>query len=85
MTERIKEILHSKSRVVGYRQTAILIEDGQIGEVLIAADADESFKSKVSEFCKKFGVPVTVAAPMAAMGKECGIEVGAGVVGVMKA
>ena len=71
--------------MVGYKQTAILIEDGQIGEVLIATDAEESFKRKVNELCVKYGVAVTAAAPMAAMGKECGIEVGAAVVGVRKA
>ena len=85
MTEEILKLLRSGRSVVGVKQTIIAVETGKVECVLLAADADKRFKQRVTGICEKYRVPVLPAPPRASLGRECGIEVGAAVVGIRKA
>lgn len=62
---------------IGTKQTMKMVELGQAAEVLVAKDADSRITTKVVQLCRKSGVPVTYVDSMRALGKACGIEVGA--------
>ena len=85
MDDETIKLLHSNRRIIGLKQTVIAVESGQIETVLLAADAEEHIKQRVTVVCKRHNVTVISAPPRAAMGRECGIDVGAAVVGVRKA
>ncbi|MDR1092766.1 MAG: ribosomal L7Ae/L30e/S12e/Gadd45 family protein [Clostridiales bacterium] len=84
MTEEIRRLLRAGNRVVGLKQTVILIESGLAGRVVLARDADEHFQIRVALLCKTHGVPIETVSSRAVLGRECGIDVGAGVVGLKR-
>ena len=82
--DRLKALLRSDAKVVGLKQTILQIEDGLIAEVLLASDADEHIKQRVAIVCGKCKIPIVTAPSKVLMGRECGIDVGAAVVGIRK-
>ncbi|MFK7697369.1 ribosomal L7Ae/L30e/S12e/Gadd45 family protein [Paenibacillus sp. HJGM_3] len=64
---------------IGTKQTTKMIEQGLVGEVFVAKDADPRITMKIVNLCKKMGVLVTYVDSMKLLGKACGIEVGAAV------
>ena len=82
MNDEIIKLLRSDRRIIGLKQTVIAVESGQIELVLLAADAEEHIKQRATAVCKRHNVPVVSAPPRAVMGRECGIDVGAAVVGI---
>ena len=84
MTEEIRKLLQSPGRIIGAKQTIIAVENGQIGRIILAADADEPFKQRIIGIAVKHGVPITGVPARAMLGRECGIDVGAAVVGIRK-
>ena len=71
-------------RIVGMKQTVIAVEGGLVERVVLAKDADDSFKRRMAALCRRYGVPVESLSTRAALGDACGIEVGAAVVGIKK-
>ncbi len=78
------EILTTAKKVVGAKQVAKAIDKGMASAVLLAADADERVTSPLRELCNRKSVPMEIVPTMEALGKACGIEVGAAAVAVLK-
>lgn len=68
--------------IIGAKQTARAAESGSLTEVVIARDADAKLTGKVISICKDKGLPVHYVDSMRRLGRACGIEVGAAVVGL---
>ena len=68
---------------IGTKQTTRMVELGKAIEVYVADDADSRLTSKIVNLCKKTGVKVTHIESMKALGKACGIEVGAAMAAVV--
>jgi large subunit ribosomal protein L7A len=62
---------------VGTKQTLKALEQDKAIEVFVARDADPRVVTRVIQMCKLKGIKVTYVDTMAALGKSCGIEVGA--------
>lgn len=73
----------SKKKLVGVKQTAKALEKGGLRVVFIARDAEERVVRPLVQVCEQFGVPVVYVETMGALGKACGIEVGAAAAGLM--
>lgn len=78
--EKVKQ---AKKLSIGTKQTARMIELGKATEVFVAEDADERITGKVVELCRATGVKVTRVDSMLALGKACGIKVGAAVAAIV--
>lgn len=78
------EQLKQTNKCIGLKQSIRLVEANLAECVFIAADSDESVVGKLREICKTKGVKVIAAESMKALGKACGIEVGAAAVALPK-
>lgn len=67
---------------IGTKQTIRMVEQGEATEVYVAKDADPRITAKVVHLCIKHHVPVVYVDTMKQLGKSCGIEVGAAMVGI---
>jgi large subunit ribosomal protein L7A len=67
---------------IGTKQTIKAVEQGEIDQVIVAKDADSRITGKIVHLCLKQRIPVTYVDSMKALGKACGIEVGAAMVGI---
>ncbi|GEN35289.1 MULTISPECIES: 50S ribosomal protein L7ae-like protein [Aneurinibacillus] len=77
-----EKVEQAKATVIGVKQTARAIENGQIAEVIVARDADTRLTGKVISLCQDKGLPVHYVDSMRRLGKACGIDVGAAMVGL---
>ncbi|MDR7482717.1 MAG: ribosomal L7Ae/L30e/S12e/Gadd45 family protein [Armatimonadota bacterium] len=71
------------SRVVGSSQTAKAVVRGLATEVFVAEDADRRVVEPVIRAAAERGVPITEVDSMAALGRACGIAVGAAAAAVL--
>jgi large subunit ribosomal protein L7A len=71
------------SRAVGAHQTTRAIERGQAREVFVAADADRRVVEPVVRAAAARGIGLVEVASMAALGRACGIAVGAAAAAVL--
>ncbi|MFD2615221.1 ribosomal L7Ae/L30e/S12e/Gadd45 family protein [Paenibacillus gansuensis] len=71
------EVIQNSRMSIGMKQTLRMLELGKATEVFVAKDADPRITIKAINLCKKHGVKVTQVESMKALGKACGIEVGA--------
>ena len=76
MTERIAAAAKGR-RVVGAKQVLRAIASGEALEAYLASDADPFVKRPIREACERAGVPLFEAGDMEALGRACGIAVGA--------
>jgi large subunit ribosomal protein L7A len=67
---------------IGTKQTIKSVEQGEVTEVYVAKDADPRITAKVIHLCIKHHIPVIYVDSMKQLGKSCGIEVGAAMVGI---
>ena len=74
----------AKQKTVGLKQTQRALEKGDVRRVYLAGDADAYVIRPVLEFCQRLNVEIVHVDSMAELGKACGIEVGASVVGVLE-
>ena len=79
------EQLRHGAKTIGLKQTARLVESDGAARVFIAQDADERVVGNLRESCAAKGIEVIRAESMKALGKACGIEVGAAVAALLKA
>ena len=70
-----------KARVVGMKQVLRAIEKSNLKSAVIAQDADDYMLNKIKSVLEQNNVPYKNAESMLELGKACGIEVGATVVG----
>lgn len=69
---------------IGTKQTMRMVELGRAMEVYVAENADPRLTSRIIALCNERGVKVTLVDTMAALGKACGIEVGAAMAAIVK-
>lgn len=77
-----EKVEKARATVIGVKQTMRAIESGQLAEVVVARDADNRLTGKVTSLCQDKGLPVHYVDSMRRLGKACGIDVGAAVVGL---
>ncbi|HEY3316497.1 MAG TPA: ribosomal L7Ae/L30e/S12e/Gadd45 family protein [Bacillota bacterium] len=73
----LEQLRQARTRTIGTKQTLKAIQKGQAKVVFVAGDADEKVIREVVRGCEEKAIPVVRAESMAALGKACGIEVGA--------
>lgn len=71
--------LSNAPKVVGAKQVRRAIEAGRALRVFLADDADPRVGQPVADLCGEKAVPVETGFTMEALGKACGIAVGAAV------
>jgi large subunit ribosomal protein L7A len=78
--EKLKNI---PGKVIGIRQTLKAVERGQAARVLLAVDAEQNVLRDIVRICEEKKIPLDYAESMTALGKACGIEVGAAAVALI--
>lgn len=79
--ERLKQ---ARKKSIGTKQTVKAIEKGTAREVFVARDAEDHVTRDVIKVARDKGLEVTVVESMVALGKACGIEVGAAAAAVLE-
>jgi len=72
------------SITVGTKHTIRAIEKGLVAEVVVAKDADHRVTDGILSLCKELDIPVSYVDSKRQLGKVCGIDVSAAVVGIKK-
>ena len=80
----LSEELKSKKIVIGAKQTYKAILDDEIERLFIAEDADKFVLRNIIETAELKGIHIEYVDSMKRLGKDCGIDVGAATVGVLK-
>jgi large subunit ribosomal protein L7A len=78
------EDLRSVAHVAGCKQVLRAVVAGEATCVLLAMDADEFIKAKVTEACNASGIEVRKVPSMEQLGKACGIAVGCAACAILK-
>lgn len=78
--ERLKA---AKKKTIGSKQTARAIERGAAQVVFVARDADEAVTREVLGAARARKLEVVVVESMSALGKACGIDVGAAAAAIL--
>ena len=80
----LEEVSNASRKVVGQKQALRVIRSGEATKVVLAVDADRKITEPVLRECSIRGINVYKAEGMAALGKACGIKVGASVVAILE-
>ena len=75
--------LENAAKVVGVKQTRRALNDGRAKEVFLARDADPGLTEPLSAQAEEKGVSVHWIDTMRALGRACGIAVGAAVAAII--
>lgn len=78
--ERLKT---ARKKSIGTKQTAKAIEKGTTRKVFVAKDAEEHVTREIIKIAREKGIEVVVTESMLALGKACGIEVGAATAAIL--
>lgn len=80
-----EKVTQFKSRVIiGAKQTLKAMQNGQISEVFIAADAEQHITQKVASLAEELEIPCQFVDSMMKLGKASGVKVGASIVAIRK-
>jgi len=79
--ERLKQ---ARKKTIGTKQTVKAIDKGTAREVFLARDAEEHITRDVVRAAREKGIEITMVDSMAALGKACGIEVGAAAAAILE-
>ncbi|MFZ5816938.1 MAG: ribosomal L7Ae/L30e/S12e/Gadd45 family protein [Bacillota bacterium] len=79
--ERLKQ---ARKKSIGTKQTVKAIEKGSAREVFVARDAEEHITRDVVKAAREKGLEVISVESMVALGKACGIEVGAAAAAILE-
>ena len=74
----LTELEHA-AKVAGVKQVRRALAVGGVKKLFLAADADPGITAPLEELAKAAGIPVERAESMKALGRACGIAVGAAV------
>lgn len=77
------KVSHTKSIIIGTKQTVKALKRGSVKEVVVAKDADPILTSSVVSLAEDQGISVSMVESMKKLGKACGIEVGAAAVAII--
>lgn len=73
----------SRYRLVGIKQTIKALEKGNLKIAFIAKDAEERVTHPLIALSIEHSVPIVYVESMSALGRACGIEVGAAAAGLL--
>lgn len=79
-----EKVAQAQEKIVGTKQTIKALEELQVSEIIVAADADPKVIHKVMALAEKQGVPFLKVDSMKKLGKACGIDVSAATVAIKK-
>lgn len=82
--EDIEKIIQSSTLVVGTKQVIRGLNERKLKYVIIAADADNMIKSKLTSQAGKAGAEILMYPLMDKLGLLSGINVAAAVIGIVK-
>ena len=80
----MQHILDTQACVIGTRQVMRALEQRTLARAMLAQDADKALQDKLTAALEQAGVPFEWTDSMKELGKQCGINVGAAVVGILK-
>ena len=80
----MQQILDTQACVIGTRQVMRALEQRTLARAMLAQDADKALQDKLTAALEQAGVPYEWTVSMKELGKQCGINVGAAVVGILK-
>jgi large subunit ribosomal protein L7A len=80
----VVELLKTKEKVIGAKQTKKAVEHGKLEAVFIASDADQRVVGPIKQICETKGISIYYVDTMKQLGKAAGIDVGAAVAGILK-
>lgn len=67
----------AKNKTIGTKQTLKAVEKGLARIVYLAKDAEPHVTRNLVQLCQEKGIEIVYVDTMVALGKACGIEVGA--------
>jgi large subunit ribosomal protein L7A len=73
----IEQVRLARKKAVGTKQALKAVTRGRVTSVFIAKDADERVTRDIVRECSQRGITVNFVDSMIALGKACGIQVGA--------
>ena len=73
----LEQLRTAARRTVGTKQTLRAVERGQAVSVFVARDAESHVVRHLVALCRQRGVPIHEVETMHALGRACGVEVGA--------
>jgi len=73
----IEQVRLARKKAVGTKQALKALAKGKVEAVFVASDADERVTRDIIRECNQRGIKVNVVDSMVALGKACGIQVGA--------
>lgn len=79
--ERLKT---ARKKSIGTKQTTKAVEKGSARAVFVAKDAEEHLTREIIKMARERGIEVVTAESMLALGKACGIEVGAAAAAILE-
>lgn len=79
-----EKVLRANKVIIGTKQTVKALKDGNVQELVVAADADPKVTSKMIHQARELDVPILHVDSMKKLGKACGIEVGASAVAIIR-
>lgn len=80
----MQQKLDAQTCVIGTRQVMRALEQRTLARAMLAQDADNALKDKLTTALTQAGVPFEWTDSMKELGQQCGINVGAAVVGILK-
>lgn len=80
-----EKVTQLKNRIViGTKQTLKAMNNGEVSEIFIAADAEKHITQKVADLAEELGIPCQQVDSKRKLGKAAGVEVGASIIAVKK-
>jgi len=82
--EQLKKDIANYHSVYGYREVVRYISEGNIAHVVIATDADNAYKDKLTQLCDTHGLSYRFLANKELLGRQAGLDVGCAAIGFAK-
>lgn len=79
-----ERVERARRRAVGSKQAMKAALRDQVAELFIAGDADAHVVEPLLAISRQKGIPVTTVDSMKALGRACGINVGAAAAAILK-
>ncbi|MGG5254598.1 50S ribosomal protein L7ae-like protein [Neobacillus sp. SM06] len=79
-----EKVLQANKIIIGTKQTVRALKDGNVQELVVAADADPKITAKMIQKAKESEIPILYVDSMKKLGRACGIEVGASAVAIIR-
>jgi len=80
----VERLTEARQRAVGTKQVTRAVEKGLALEVYVARDAEPHVTRHLLALCRQQGVAVIEVDTMRALGRACGVEVGAASAAILK-